>query len=80
MRSAPTTSPSPGQLVRSARSFVFEVIVVPQAIPVACDVAGTASSRPIAAAMVYLKAVIQPSVFDLDPAVAFHRIEEFRVV
>ncbi len=56
--SAPITSPSAGQLVRSARSLVCEVIVEPQATPLACDVAGTANSIPIAGAMTYLKAVI----------------------
>jgi len=34
------------------------VIVEPQATPLACDVAGTANSIPIAGAMTYLKAVI----------------------
>ena len=83
MPSAPITSPSPGQLVRSARSFVSEVIVAPQATPVACDVAGTANSRPIAGAMTYLKAVIQPAIppfRDLDHAVAADRLEQRAVV
>ena len=61
MLSAPTTSPSPGQLVRSARNFVLEVMVAPQASSCAPAVAGTANSA-IAGAMTYLKAVIHATV------------------